>query len=130
MTNKKSIKVLLVEDEYNSRKLIVDYLSAYGFEVEAVDDGLSAIERINEHRYDIMILDLRLPGQNGFVVAEQIRRTKNGAELPIVVTSAFTDQANKLKAYQAGANFFLSKPIDLRELKMIVQNTVIKIIQE
>ncbi len=124
------IKVLLVEDEYNSRKLIVDYLSACGFEVEAVDDGLSAIEKIDEHQYDIMILDLRLPGQNGFVVAEQTRRTKNGAELPIVVTSAFTDQANKLKAYQAGANFFLNKPIDLRELKMIVQNIVVKTTQE
>lgn len=126
MIDKRDIYVLLAEDDSNSSKLIVDYLSAYGCTVHAVYDGLSAIEQINSSDFDIMILDLRLPGQNGFVTAEQTRRIKNSNELPIIVTSAFTDQANKLKAYQAGANFFLGKPIDLVELRMIIKNIIAK----
>jgi CheY-like chemotaxis protein len=67
---------------------------------------------------------LRLPGQNGFVVARQLRQEQETAGVPIIVTSAFVDKANKMKAYQAGVNFFLGKPVDLQELLLIVQNAV------
>jgi DNA-binding response OmpR family regulator len=117
---KKTKQILFIEDDVGSRTLLCDYLEAHGYKVTAFEDGLSGMAAAAEHEYDFVILDLRLPGQNGFVVAQEIKRLH--PQVPIIVTSAFADQAHKLKSYQAGANFFLSKPLDLHELLLLLQN--------
>ncbi|MDR0434161.1 MAG: response regulator [Gracilibacteraceae bacterium] len=124
MTNETQGHILVIEDDWNSRLLMVDFLSARGWRVSSAEDGLTAIDLVEKEKYDIIILDLRLPGQNGLVVARQLRSRAETANTPIIVTSAFVDQANKMKAYQAGANYFLSKPVDLTELLFIVRNAL------
>ncbi|MDR1605389.1 MAG: response regulator [Gracilibacteraceae bacterium] len=122
MENRAKGHILVIEDDRNSRLLIVDFLSAHGWRITEAEDGLTALSLARQEKFDIIVLDLRLPGQNGLVVARQLRQTEETAQVPIIVTSAFVDKANKMKAYQAGANFFLGKPVDLQELLLIVQN--------
>ncbi|MDR1320635.1 MAG: response regulator [Gracilibacteraceae bacterium] len=124
MADKKKGHILVVEDDRNSRLLLVDFLSAHGWRVSEAEDGLTAIELAKKEKFAAVILDLRLPGENGLVVARRLRSQAETAGTPVIVTSAFVDQANKMKAYQAGANFFLGKPVDLEELLHIVQNAV------
>jgi DNA-binding response OmpR family regulator len=114
--------ILLIEDDENSAILITDYLSANGFKVDWLNNGDLALQKIETGNFDLVILDLRIPGHNGFMVAENMRENEKGAALPIIVVSAFSDNHNKIRAYKAGATFFLSKPINNFELLSIVRN--------
>lgn len=113
---------LVVEDDSNSATLMVDLLTAHGYQVVMEATGLAATKRLQEEHVDLVILDLRLPEQNGFQVAESIRRDAATAKLPIVVVSAYNDRQNRLRAYRSGVNIVLSKPIDTAELVLILGN--------
>lgn len=115
-------KILLAEDDIYSAKLVCDFLSAHGYNVICFRDGLTVLKEADNTRFDIALLDLRLPAKNGFLVAEQLRKNYSNAAIPIIIISAFTDQQNKLRAYEAGANYFLSKPINTKELLLIIEN--------
>ncbi|MDR2007010.1 MAG: response regulator [Acidaminococcales bacterium] len=117
--------ILLVEDDYNSALLLKDFFTLKGFTVDHVKDGLSAVKSITEKPYDMVLLDLRLPGQNGFVTTEKIRQTPEGAFVPIIVQTAFADAQNKLRAYQSGVNLVIAKPVDIKELFYIVNNLLL-----
>ena len=115
-------RILIVEDDANSALLLKDFLSIKGFITDHVKDGITAVGKIEATHYHIVILDLRLPGQNGFVTTEKIRQLTNGTQIPIIVLTAFADNQNKLRAYQAGANFVLAKPVNIKELHHIIRN--------
>ena len=117
-------KILIVEDDPNSALLVKDFLTLKGFDIDHVTDGLSAVTKIEANVFSIVILDLRLPGQNGFVTAEKIRQLPVGASVPIIVLTAFADTQNKLRAYQSGVNFVLPKPVNIKELYYVVNNLV------
>jgi len=113
--------ILVIEDDPNSATLVYDLLTAMGAHVVCVNNGVDGIKKLNgSDFFHLVILDLRLPGQNGFVVAEHIRSLER--KIPIIVTSAFTDAANKLRAYEVGVNYIVGKPIDTMELYYIVHN--------
>lgn len=115
-------RILIVEDDENSALLLKDFFSIKGFTTSHVKDGITAIDIIKSENFHIIILDLRLPGQNGFVTVEKARQLPGGAKLPIIILTAFADSQNKLRAYQAGANFVLSKPVNIKELYHIIKN--------
>ncbi|MEW8979942.1 MAG: response regulator [Symbiobacterium sp.] len=114
--------ILVVEDDKNSAMLIMDLLTAHGYRAVSVESGKAAAAMLAQRRFDLVILDLRLPEQTGFVVAEAIRRNPATAHVPIVVASAYTDRQNRLRAYRSGINVVLSKPIDTTELVLVVKN--------
>lgn len=114
--------IMVVEDDKNSATLLVDLLTAYGYKVIWEATGLGATTRLKEESVDLLLLDLRLPEQNGFVVAETLRRNPQTAALPIVVISAYNDRQNRLRAYRSGVNFVISKPVDTAELVLVVAN--------
>lgn len=117
-------KILIIEDDKRSQKLIADYLSMHGYEVLAASDGHTAVDMAEKHSPNVIILDLRLPGRNGFVVLKLLREMEACAETPIIVTSAFDDYANRMQAYKSGANYFMAKPIDIAELRAVVDNNI------
>lgn len=114
--------ILVIEDDPNSTKLLVDLLTAHGYRVMSESTGLAGIKRVKEEAVDLLILDLRLPEQNGFMVAESVRRHPAAAPMPIVVISAYNDRQNRLRAYRSGVNVVLSKPVDTAELVLMVSN--------
>lgn len=108
------MKILIIEDE----KLLADslklMLESKGFEAEAVYDGDSGEQYAMLNIYDLIILDIMLPKQNGYQVAKKIREKKNA--VPILMLTARSDIEDKVSGLNAGADYYLTKPFDAREL--------------
>jgi two-component system OmpR family response regulator len=102
------VRVLLVEDEVGLADAIVRGLAAEGFEVEAVHDGREGYERAREHRYAAVILDIMLPGMNGYQICRNLRA--EGVWTPILMLTAKDGEWDEAEALDTGADDFLSKP--------------------
>lgn len=108
-----SRKVLLIEDDLSLQHLIISFLEPYGFEAHGYADPKKALEAIGKESFDIVVLDLMLPGMDGFDVAKLI---KSQLDIPIIISSARTDIGNKIYGYDLGADDYLDKPYEPREL--------------
>jgi len=102
------VRVLLVEDEVTLADAIARGLAAEGFDVEAVHDGLDGLWRAREHRYAAVILDIMLPGMNGYQVCRTLR--EEGVWTPILMLTAKDGEWDEAEALDTGADDFLSKP--------------------
>jgi two-component system OmpR family response regulator len=102
------VRVLLVEDEVGLADAIVRGLAAEGFEVDAVHDGKEGFERAREHRYAALILDIMLPGMNGYQICRDLRA--EGIWTPILMLTAKDGEWDEAEALDTGADDFLSKP--------------------
>jgi two-component system OmpR family response regulator len=102
------MRVLLVEDEVGLADAIVRGLASEGFEVEAVHNGLEGLELAREHRYAAVILDIMLPGMNGYQVCRTLRA--EGVWTPILMLTAKDGEWDEAEALDTGADDFLSKP--------------------
>ena len=107
-------RVLVVEDESSLAFMLSDRLQAEGFEVSIASDGPSGIRRASDEAYDIIVLDVMLPGCDGFEVCKRLR----GAELrtPILMLTARGDVADRIAGLKTGADDYLPKPFDAGEL--------------
>lgn len=108
------IKCLLVEDDSSVASFIQEGLTEKGYQVELVSDGFKAAELISQHEYDVVILDVMLPGIDGFEICK-ITRKRNIASI-IIILSALGNPEEKIKGLEAGADDFMSKPFHFREL--------------
>lgn len=106
-------KILIVEDEEAIADLEKDYLELSGFKVEVANDGQSGLQKALEETYDLFILDLMLPGVDGFDICRQIRKTKN---TPIIMVSAKKDDIDKIRGLGLGADDYMTKPFSPSEL--------------
>ncbi|MGB7211154.1 MAG: type II/IV secretion system protein [Gemmatimonadales bacterium] len=109
-------KILLVDDEDHLRRLLKDLLEREGYEVIEARDGAEALEQVDRHGPDVMLLDLNLPGMDGYSVLAHIRSRPATEALPIVVLTAKGDEDNEVRVLQAGADDFLTKPFRARAL--------------
>jgi DNA-binding response OmpR family regulator len=109
-------RVLIVEDEAPTRELVRLHLSLAGFEVEEIADGCAALERLRETRFDLVILDLMLPGVDGFMVCRATRGGGINKDVPILMVTALDTEADKVLGLESGADDYLSKPFGIREL--------------
>ncbi|MGH7590434.1 MAG: response regulator, partial [Gemmatimonadales bacterium] len=109
-------KILLVDDEDHLRRLLKDLLEREGYEVVEARDGAEALEQIDRHGPDVMLLDLNLPGMDGYSVLAHVRSRPATEALPIVVLTAKGDEDNEVRVLQAGADDFLTKPFRARAL--------------
>ncbi|MGB2874746.1 MAG: response regulator transcription factor [Gaiellaceae bacterium] len=108
------MRILVIEDEPRIRAFLTRGLAAEGFTVEGSDDGESGLERGLHESYDLVILDLLLPGLDGLRVLKELQR--NRPELPVLVLSARSDLPTKLRGFELGARDYLAKPFSLDEL--------------
>ena len=106
-------KILIVEDEEAIADLEKDYLELSGFEVEVATDGETGLSRAMEEDFDLYILDLMLPGIDGFDIIRQIREKKN---TPIIMVSAKKDDIDKIRGLGLGADDYMTKPFSPSEL--------------
>lgn len=107
------MKVLIVEDEEAIADLEKDYLELSGFKVEVANDGQSGLLKALKENYDLFILDLMLPGVDGFDICRQIREEKN---TPIIMVSAKKDDIDKIRGLGLGADDYMTKPFSPSEL--------------
>ena len=106
-------RILIVEDEVAIADLEKDYLELSGFEVEVENDGTSGLARALAEDFDLFILDLMLPGIDGFEICKQIREKKN---TPILMVSAKKDDIGKIRGLGLGADDYVTKPFSPSEL--------------
>lgn len=106
-------KILIVEDEEAIADLEKDYLELSGFEVEIASDGTSGLNKALEEEFHLVILDLMLPGVDGFEICRQIREVKN---IPIIMVSAKKDDIDKIRGLGLGADDYMTKPFSPSEL--------------
>ena len=106
-------RILIVEDERTIAELEKDYLELSGFEVEVANDGQEGLERALSEDFDLIILDLMLPGVDGFEICRQVRLEKN---VPIIMVSAKKDDIDKIRGLGLGADDYMTKPFSPSEL--------------
>ena len=108
-------KILLIEDDLDMQTLICDYLANYDFSVQAFDKPKEALEHLekNKNIYALVVLDLMLPQMDGFDVCKKIRQT---SQIPIIISSAKGEMSDKILAFDFGADDYLAKPYEPREL--------------
>ena len=104
-------KVLVVEDEAHLREGLRFNLEAEGYVVDTVGDGESALKELNQRRYDVVVLDVMLPGISGFDVAKSLRDEKN--YVPVLMLTARGQPEDVLQGFAAGADDYLPKPFEL-----------------
>ena len=108
------MKILLIEDEKLLAQSLVDLLTAKGFQVEAVYDGQTGAEYAELGIYDLLILDVLMPGLDGYQVARRVRSKR--CAVPILMLTARSDLMDRVEGLNAGADYYLTKPFDTREL--------------
>ncbi len=108
--------VLLVEDEEQLRRLMKDLLEREGYTVAEARDGVQALDQVDRHAPDIIVLDLNLPGVDGYTVLQQLRSRPATRAIPIVVLTAKGDEDNEVRVFQLGADDFITKPFRARAL--------------
>ena len=106
-------KILIVEDDLSIAELQKDYLDLAGFEVSISADGLQALGLIQKNDYDLLILDIMLPGLDGLQILRRIRDVQN---VPVLLVSAKKEEIDKIKGFSLGADDYITKPFSPGEL--------------
>jgi type II secretory ATPase GspE/PulE/Tfp pilus assembly ATPase PilB-like protein len=109
-------KVLLVDDEDSLRKVMRDLLERDGYVVAEARDGVQALDQVDRVGPDIIVLDLNLPGLDGYGVLSHLRSRPATAEIPVIVLTAKGDEDNEVRVFELGADDFLTKPFRARAL--------------
>jgi len=106
-------RILIAEDEIRISNLLTLYLEREAFLVDVVDNGDEACEKALEGSYDVIILDILMPGKDGFAVLEEIRKTK---ETPVIMLSAKGEEQDLKRGEDLGANEYILKPFSPRDV--------------
>ena len=115
MENKKRFRVLVVDDNEANVELLEAYLSTQ-YEVVKAFDGEEALQKVKTDSPDLILLDIMMPHLNGYEVCKRLKEGKETSFIPIVMVTALTDKSEKIKGLEAGADDFLTKPVDRAEL--------------
>ena len=118
----KPARILIVDDVATNRKLLMTFLKPDGYSCEAAEDGESALRLIPEFKPDLILLDIMMPGLDGFEVARRIKADEHSSHIPIIMLTALTDRDSRIKGLDAGAEDFLNKPFDQLELRVRIRN--------
>jgi len=127
MMQKKSgrtFRILVVDDEPVNRELLEDMLIPLGYDVVQASDGVTALQVVKESSPDVILLDVMMPGMDGFEVAGKLKQDDETKFIPIVMVTALKEVEDRIRALKAGANDFLAKPVDRAELQATVGSQV------
>ncbi len=105
-------QVLVVDDDANNRELLSRRLKRIGYSAEVARDGQDALNQISERSFDVILLDVMMPGLDGFEVLRQIRTTQPATDLPVIMATAKDNSEDVVLALNLGANDYVTKPLD------------------
>jgi len=108
--------ILIVDDNASARETLVAMLEGQSYQIELAEDGFKALQVLHQLQPDLILLDVMMPGMDGFETCRRIRATPPLAEVPIIILTALDDRASLLQGIESGADDFLSKPVDRYEL--------------
>jgi len=114
--NQSTGRLLVVDDNDLNREMLTRRLQRKGYEVEMVANGFAALEKLEKESFDLILLDIMMPGMSGLEVLETLRKRQSPAELPIIMATAKTQSEDVVSALRLGANDYVTKPIDFNVL--------------
>ena len=117
------IHILVVDDDDRIRELIKQYLKDSKYIVSTAHDAISAKQRISYFKFDLIVLDVMMPGQNGFDLTSEIKKDIN---IPIILLTARGDVEDRIKGLELGADDYLGKPFEPKELLLRIKNIISK----
>ena len=116
--------VLVVDDEPDAREIVAALLQPHGYRLIFAEDGEQALRQAATYLPDVVVLDVMMPGMDGFTICERLRADPLLAEIPILLVTALYERESRLRGLEAGADDFLSKPVDPAELMARVRTIV------
>jgi signal transduction histidine kinase len=119
-------KILIVDDDPLGIDTLESILAGEGYEIMSAMNGVTALKKADEFLPDLILLDIMMPGMDGFEVCQRIRATPKLAEVPIIILTALDDRRSRLLGIESGADDFLTKPVDRQELRLRV-NTIVRL---
>jgi CheY-like chemotaxis protein len=111
--NTMKARILCVDDEPLNLDLLEAMLGSRGYETIRAENGLAALEKIRNQYVDIVLLDVMMPGMDGFEVCRRIKSDEMYRCIPVVMITAYAAKENRIKGIEAGAEDFISKPFDI-----------------
>ncbi|HET7127170.1 MAG TPA: response regulator [Lysobacter sp.] len=114
--------ILIVDDEPRLAFMLAEMLEEAGYEARAIDNGLDALETVHRDPPDLMLLDVQMPGLDGFAVAARMKADPATAAIPIIMLSAMGGRGARVIGLESGAEEYLAKPFDRVELLARVRN--------
>jgi two-component system alkaline phosphatase synthesis response regulator PhoP len=118
--------VLVVDDEEMIRSVLRLTLVRAGYDVTEAESGEDALSKVQEELPDLILLDVMMPGMDGFAVCEQLRQSPDTADLPIIMLSARSDSLSRQKGRRVGATKYLTKPLEANKLLQHVEEALEK----
>lgn len=115
-------RILIVDDEPAVRAMLERALSDADYEVAAVGDGPAALDRLREADYDLLIIDLKMPGMDGLSVVRAVRR--QSLDLPVIVITGFSTEASAIEAINLGVSGYLTKPFRVRRIISVTKRAL------
>ena len=119
----KCFKILVVDDNVNSITTLTDLFEEDGYTVVVAADGGKALKKIQEEKPDIVLLDIRLPGMDGYDVCRQIKEIK-GSNIKVIMYTAYVDVVDIVKAKEAGADDFIGKTSDFAQMRRAIEKLI------
>ncbi len=115
-------KALVVEDEVVTSQILAEHLRRWGFEPTILNDGKPAVPWVRENGPDLILLDLMLPGMDGFTICENLKLDRETNRIPIVMITALSGHEDKVRGLTVGANRYLTKPFTATDLSRAIQD--------
>lgn len=125
MTNSKQSTIMAVDDSKYNLEILKEYLLHSGYGVVTFTDGAQALENLDVHKPNLFLLDINMPEMDGYEICEQLKKTKNYANTPVIFLSALNGTADKVKAFACGGVDFIEKPFDFEDLMHRIENHLI-----
>ena len=121
----RSLRVLVVDDARDVRNLIAAHLKRGGHTVLLAEDGAEALDMAREYKPDLAIVDIMMPGMNGYELTETLREIPITQDLPIIVLTARAGGADRAHAFRVGADAFIQKPFELQRLTEAISSVML-----
>jgi len=116
-----AIRVLVVDDHIDIRTLLAEYLTKHGLQVYAADGGETMRAQLKKHTFDLIVLDLMMPGEDGITLCRQLRQTSS---IPIIMLTAMGEETDRVLGIEMGADDYVTKPFSARELLARIKTLV------
>ena len=118
---KSSPRILVVDDLEPNRRIVGGLVKGFGYKVETARDGLEALDKL-AFEIDLVLLDVMMPGLDGFEVTRRIRQQPEISDLPVIMVTGLDSREDRMRAVEAGANDFVAKPVDPTELRVRIRS--------
>lgn len=119
---RKDVHILIVDDERVMRDSLSEWLREDGYEVVAVEDGVQALEKVRNERWDVLLVDLKMPGMDGIEVLDKVKKTNK--EIPVIIMTAYATVDSAVEAMKKGAYDYIVKPFNPEEIGLAIRKII------